>query len=260
MKKLKCLAITMLVICIASCSKEEVNVNNDSDVSSKSREFLISPVNSENPYDEIGALHNNALVYLLEYYNFKDSSKFDNELSFEILDTYMNTYADLNYEVLDRLTLQNAFNQAYFEEGLLVDSKVSHFLSLIDTALNESNLSFHNQESLPVFINLIKEIETTVEETEFDTENGKIVAYISLAIARYSAYFWNNVHNDPNSNFAGIFAAKSDGSKKIAKADAAGAVGGIIPGAVGGPAGAVVGAVTSGIGASWAAFALHVLG
>lgn len=260
--KMKSTLIKFLCICIiifaSSCQKEDMNTDDQSKKHLVELKIdVISPSNPKNPLDHIGVSHNKALSYLMEHYDISKTNELDWDRSMEIMTQFMKENEFYSYEMVDRKVLEDVFKQNY--TLTIEDHKYNTFLSDMNEALRASDLDFDTSKTLIDFIERIKNIETRIENTTFDTEYGKTLSYASLSIARHSAHFWYQVHNDPNSGFQGIFAKKGGDPAAIAAADGGGAVAGFWGGLVGGFHGVVVGGTLGAIGASWGEFARQVI-
>ncbi|WP_103069754.1 hypothetical protein [Aquimarina sediminis] len=239
---MKSTLIKLLFICIvffvSSCDKEELENDSNKQTTFLQKNNNINPANPENPYDDIGVTHNKALSYLMSHYDLNKAEELDWDLSMEIMNRYMKENGFYNYEMINRKVLEDTFKQNY--TLTVEDHKYNSFISQMNEALLASDLNFDDSKTLLDFIERIKKIETQIEGTEFNTEYGKNLSYISLSVVRHSAHFWHQVHNTPNSGFQGIFSKKGGDPAAIAAADGGGAVAGFWGGVVGGFHGVVV--------------------
>ena len=112
--------------------------------------------------------------------------------------------------------------------------------SVSQSILSEVSATFENSENLQSFINAIKSIEAKVLVSKSIKEDDKVALLKSLAVGRYSAFFWNNYDNGGNP------AGKIKWSTIKNDLEGAGTGAGI-GGAIGGPGGAAIGAVAGAI-------------
>ena len=209
-------------ICVMTgCSKEQVT-NNASDFQNNSKNASVI-ANENNPYDYCGIIHNEILDYIIE----KNPHPSQEEI-FNLSKEYMQLYYDYSGEIPFEEDYHN-FNST---TNFIVDAFLNHrsFKDLIESesiyrtfdmlveythSIVESNHLPAPEEYASFLIEqenkLVNDRETAGispnEISEYDVALG------SLAIARYSYYYWYNVANDPKNawNHIKIKTKKQDG-------------------------------------------------
>jgi len=207
---LSCFMIFYIVL-NSACTKTNMSINNN--VVNPKYKSSISYRNPNNPYDTAGAMHNNALDYIIHHYvepynqtdslklsyalawSYANNIKFDNSndslnLSESLLSTINNSWQDIR---------DSAINNGYSNNCILYIDSIETILSVDTTNINstvqiETFLNQYIQGKVDEF----KLMEGSISSNISDSTEMRIL-FVSCSIARFSLYYWTNqVMNCPD--------------------------------------------------------------
>ena len=249
--------ITLMALCgmLMFISCDEINSTTEKEPPQETEITVKQIQNSENPYDEEGAIHNEFLDYLVE--EIGDTKTLDEEKTMDII---KNFYEENKMEFGGEQS--QGFSQLFSAYGQLgqpgplfpspVDELCRWFPALCDIfnptgpfipyalqtdILNDENGATTTERTLK-FIEATKEQESKALADREIEEEHRTALLAQYAIARYSAAYWHNaeyIQKESNGYYGdltdGDAIAKACHTCDVVGSDAAGAaVGSLVPG------------------------------
>jgi hypothetical protein len=261
-----------VVVGVSACNKEELVLGitqtglvNESDLMASSQGTPSYVYNSENPYDEMGILHNSGMKsiatpqlfnaeysqqeYISNMAQFLDNNNLDGAYFGDNFSTFKQESRILQSFIIES-TIQE-YLESLESRGLISDLMAGYAIKLSDEVdrvgeyLKEKNGSM--VDAYKKLSSNIKIIESQIiSESNFDNANQKMMLLSMASIYRFSMYNYMEIvledsnplesiieqesdtvfHDDPEGDMGGIMIIGADWAR-IGHADAAGGLGGL---------------------------------
>lgn len=206
--------ITLIGIFIVGCEKENIsdipaseNISLKSKSKSKQNKSNDDYSNENNPYDLIGATHNQKLDEWIAQKEQIETNVVDTNNFF-----YSETINDLN-SLIPNNSAEEAFidniinnlaelddNQNSFESNLnliLESERANYFISeLADIMDPDVTINRNLEDHLSLILDLEEEIMAESEENENLSEGDKVILLMSTSVARHSSGYWYEVEHN----------------------------------------------------------------
>jgi hypothetical protein len=234
--------------------------------------IAVDITNPNNPFDYVGALHNQGLDYFINnYQNYPALIKVKNgkkEFSLHEMWKIVGDFGrDNNIQGLRQLTLNPHFRNAMNNElknGMpsiqshLSSNAYNYYLQIRNSIKLSSELGNSSspvcQSRLGYCVDASRQIEEVIMNDNIISAEEKVLLLSTASIARHSFAYWTMVWGDANDtwwNFTNGYKETPDGPSQTAKDDVDGLIGGAVTGGLlGGAAGGILGGIAEYMSAS----------